>query len=638
MIVATQVPCLRTLAEDAVRWLASHQQPDGNLRDPISGAPLPPDHYGTVLFAAASSLVEGKATLGAAAERAIQYYLGLPRPARGAHELNNLGLLCVCRLWQGSHVERPLHTAIAAHLRRMPFASLTSHSTNNWNSMRAVCLAQRARLFRSAGDVRAARLCMHKHVLPMQGSDGLFADYPPAGRGGDRATPLTYHAKVCAMLAMFLQEIEDGPTADALGRGVTVLARLCAPDGQALYFGRSCNSIYGYASALYATTYTLGHGMAPTVDGPLVAQARARMADFVLRMRQPDGSLRPYPTEFDTDRLGWDDYVDRLDYNAFTAFLLMQIPSQPFHTEVAHRSTTFTARQAGLIVRERDGVFAAFSTRGQLNAGSYMFTDARYAGMQPLLVQCDGRTIIPPPPHDAASPTDPDWVGFMPVLSIGGEVWAVRTYDDVRTVDGEVLAVVGRGTPVTMRTGLRRSILARAGRSAGRPARALVWTAARFLHHLRALTPSACAVIPAPGIQVRRALVLLPRFRCLCMVERVDGQFDRGWSTIRLPGQCVPHGDGYRFAVGGGLEGRIWIPRPSGDPEVRQVFTSNGSAYVLRMPTSPGTVSVSAVCFGQEVALSMESGQASQTVITLRQENQTFRIALDLDALKVTGG
>ena len=637
MTVATRTPGLRTLAEGIVRWLASHQQPDGNLRDPVSGTPLPPEHYGTVLFAAASGLVEGKASPGAAAERAIRYYLRLPRSARGAHELNNLGLLCVSRLAQGSHVVRSLETAIAAHLRRMPFASLTSHSTNNWSAMRAVCLAQRARLFRSAGDAHAARVFMHRHVLPMQGPDGLFADYPPAGRGGDRATPLTYHAKICAMLAMFLQEIEDGAAADALGRGVTVLAQLCAPDGQALYFGRSCNSIYGYASALYATASALGHGTVPTADRALVAQAQARMVDFLLRMRQPDGSLRPYPTEFDAERLGWDDYVERLDYNAFTAFLLLQIPSQPFHAEAPHRPATFTARQAGLIVRERDGVFAAFSTRGQLNAGSYMFTDARYAGIQPLLLQYDGRTIIPPPPHDAGSPTDPSWVGFMPVVSIGGEVWAVRTYNDVRTADGEILAVVGRGTPVTMRTGLRRRILARAGRSAGRPARALVWTAARFIHPLRALTPRACTIIPAPGIQVRRALVLLPRFRCLCMVERVDGQFDRGWSTIRLPGPCSPHRDGYRFAIGGGLEGRIWIPHPSGDSEIRQVFTSNGPAYVLRLPVSPGTVHVSAVCFGPEVSLSMESGRESQTVITLRQESQTFRIALDLDALKVTG-
>jgi len=440
------------------------------------------------------------------------------------------------------------------------------------------------------------------------------------------------------MLAMFLQEFEDGAAADALGRGVTVLARLCAPDGQALYFGRSCNSIYGYSSALYATAYALGHGTIPTADRLLVVQARARMADFLYRMRQPAGNLRPYPTEFDAERLGWDDYVERIDYNAFTAFLLMQIPSQPFHLEASHRPVTFTSPQAGLIARERDGVFAAFSTRGQLNAGSYMFTDARYAGMQPLLLQYDGRTIIPPPPHDAASPADPSWVGFMPVLSNGGEVWAVRTYDDVRTVDGEILAVVGRGTPVTMRTGLQRRILAHASRAAGRSAGVLVWTAARFLRHLRALTPTACAVIPAPGIQVRRALILLPRFRCLCMVERVDGQFDRGWSTIRLPGQCVPHGEGYRFAVGGGLEGRIWISHPSGDAEVRQVFTSNGSAYVLRMPTSPGAVHVSAVCFGQEVSLSMQPGQESQTIITLRQENQTRRIAVDLDALQVTGG
>ena len=113
------------------------------------------------------------------------------------------------------------------------------------------------------------------------------------------------------------------------------------------------------------------------------------------------------------------------------------------------RGTEVANLQAGLIVRESDGVFAAFSTRGQLNTGAYLFADARYSGMQPLLLQCDGRTIIPPPPHDATSPVDPGWVGFMPVLSIHDEAWAVRP--QVKIVEGRRFQpglrelVVGRG-------------------------------------------------------------------------------------------------------------------------------------------------------------------------------------------------
>ncbi len=637
MVSTTEIPNIITLAKGIVQWLVSTQQTDGNLRDPVTGAALPSDHYGTALFAATGTLAEHMRGATDAAASAVRYYLGLPRSARGSHELNNLGLLCVYRCWRDSSVAPSLRTRLGTYLQRMPFASLTSQVTNNWHAMRAVCLAQRGRLFGSERDRRAARVCLRKDVLPLQGSDGLFADYPPVGREGDRMTPLTYHAKFCAMLAMFLQEIDDTDVADALARGVGVMARLCAPNGESLFFGRGCNSVYGYASALYAACHALELGIIPTADRNLVVHAAARMADFLLRMRQPDGSVRAYPTGFEAERLGWDDYVHRLDYNAFAAFLLLQMPVNGVRTESTHDPSGLDARQDGLLVRELNGAFAVFSVRGQLNTGSYLFADARYAGMQPLTLQCGGRTIIPPPPHDAESPTDPSWVGFMPVISLHDEMWAVRTYDDVRVIDTNFVAIVGRGTPVALRIGLRRRLTKAARESAGLPIRAFVRRAAPFLRRLHGLTPPAYAVVPTPGVQVKRAMILTPRLRCLCLVERVDGQFDRGWSTVRLAGRCSPDGDGYRFCLEG-LEGRIWTARPPGDGEVRQVFTSNGPAYVLRTPLVPGVAHVSAICFGPKVALDAEINPGKQITITARADGAIHRIVVDLDALQVAHG
>ena len=641
MVSTTEIPNITTLAEGIVRWLASTQQMDGNLHDPLTRAALPSHHYGTVLFAAAFTLAEHTREDTDAGTRAVRYYLGLPSSARGAHELNNLGLLSVFRGWRDSGFAPGLRTRLARYLHRMPFASLTSQVTNNWHAMRAVCLAQRGLLFGSEGDRRAARMCLRRDVLPLQGSDGLFADYPPAGREGDRMTPLVYHAKFCAMLAMFLQEIDDTDAAAALAHGVRAMAQFCAPNGESMFFGRGCNSLYGYASALYAAFHALELGVIPPADRNLVARAATRMADFLWRMRQPDGSVRAYPTEFEAERLGWDDYVHRLDYNAFAAFLLLQMPQKEMRTKartaLTSHSLGFDATQAGLRVTERDGTFAVFSTRGQLNTGSYLFADARYVGMQLLTLQYGGHTIVPPPPHDAEWPTDPSWVGFMPVISCHDDVWAVRTYDDVRVIDAHFVAIVGRGTPVALRIGLRRRLTKAARESSYRPVRALVRQAAPFLRRLRGLMPPAYVVVSAPGVQAVRAMILVPRIRCLCLVERVDGQFDRGWSTVRLNGRCSLDGNGFRFNLEG-LEGRIWTVRRSGDAEVRKVFTSNGAAYVLRTPLVPGIVHVSAICFGPEVALDAEPSQGEAVTITARAEGVTHRIVVDLAALQVAYG
>ena len=619
---------VQALAPGILRWLASVQASDGSLHDPVTGAPLPPVHYGTPLFAAACALTDVP-TLLQAGGRAARHYLALPSSARGAYELSNLGLLSLYEHWDRIGAPRSLRSGLATYLRRMPFASLGGGNvTNNWHAMRAVCLARRGRLLGRAEDVHAAAACLRTVVLPLQDGDGLFADYPPPGRAGDRMTPLTYHAKVCAMLAMFLREAPDAAAAAALERGVDALAQFCAPDGQALYYGRSGNSAYGCAAALYALAQAQALEVA---GGNELARCFERIAEFLTAMAQPDGGLRPYPAPEGTGRRGWDDYVERVDYSAFTAFLLLQTPVVRPAVQVDLPPRTFVALGAGLFACERDGVFAALSTRGQLHAGSYMFADARYAGMQPLLVQHGGQTIVPPPPHDAAAPVDATWCGYVPVVVQKGETFAVRTYDEVRMTDEGCIAAAGRGVPVALRPDRRRRL---AGRATGRSGAGFIRWAARLSRRLGAKMPPPFTVLPAAGVRVSRAIVLLPRARCLVFLDKFDGDYDAAWSTVRLPGPVAPLGDGW-WAVAGVPHIRL-STAGAGTAECREVFTSNGSAWVLRVPVSPGQVHVATLCFGGAAPVRVDVQPPARAVIAA--DGEAFRVAVDLEALRVSRG
>lgn len=616
------------LAPGILRWLASAQASDGSLRDPVTGAPLPPVHYGTPLFAAACALSDVP-VLREAGRRAARYYLALPSSARGAHELSNLGLLCLYEHWDRIGESHSLRSGLAAYLRRMPFASLGGGNvTNNWHAMRAVCLARRGRLLGRAQDIRAATACLRTAVLPLQDADGLFADYPPPGRAGDRMTPLTYHAKFCAMLAMLLREAPDHAAAAALARGVDALAQFCAPDGQALYYGRSCNSTYGCAAALYALAQAQAMAVA---GGAALERCFGRIAEFLAGMAQPDGGLRPYPAPAESGRRGWDDYVDRVDYGAFAAFLLLQTPVLSSAPAGDPPPRTFAAAGAGLFTCERDGVFAALSTRGQLHAGSYMFADARYAGMQPLLVQYGGKTIVPPPPHNAAAPVDAAWTGYVPVVAQRGETFAVRTYDEVRLTDEGCIAVVGRGVPVALRPDRRRHL---AGRATGRSGARFVRWAARLSRRLGAKVPPPFAVVPAAGVCISRALVLLPRARCLVLLDKFDGDYEVGWSTVRLPGPVAPAADGWWAAVG--LPNIRLSSAGAGPAECREVFTSNGAAWVLRAPVAPGHVHAAALCFGEAASVRVDVRPPARAVIAA--DGEGLHVAVDLEALRVTCG
>lgn len=592
--LAADVLDARTQAVRLLRRLADCQDSAGNLCEPVTGQPLAPSHYAVSLFAGACA-ISGEEDLQEPAERAVRYLLGLPARVRDAPELNHLGLLAVYRV-RVRTLPDELRGRLTSYFLRMPFASLTGRATNNWHAMRAVCLLQRGLALGRAADVEAARRCMHREVLPLQDGSGLFADYPPPGSAGDRCTPLTYHAKFCAMLARFLSEAPDAEVREALRRGVVALAQLCAPDGESLYFGRSCNSLYGYAAALYALRSALEQGVVGGEEAAPVAAAASRVARFLGDLVRADGTSRTYPTPFERERLGWDDYVDRLDYAAFAAFLLVQTPDGP---PVQHlvAPLRWNAEEAGLWV-ERDGDrFAAFSTRGQFHPGSYLFSDARYTGLQVLAWKHEGRTLVPPPPHEMSDPTQPRWVGFLPVVEAAGVPWAVRRYGEVRAFPSpRGVAFVGRGLPVHLwkttahqaaRTAERRTWLGLAMRGARLAAR-----------RLGVRPPAAYRQGVLRGAEVRRALVWFRDAGCLVCADRFRGEAEAVWATVRLAAPPVPGEGRLRFDCRG-LQGEFrLLYGVSAAPEVEEAFTSNGLAYVIRYPLAHATTAVTALVVG----------------------------------------
>jgi hypothetical protein len=618
-LVVASATDVRLLARQVLVRLADCQADDGNLLDPLTGQPLPPSHYGASLFAGACAL-SGDPQLEAAGERAVRYYLALPARARGAHELNCLGLLAAYRRWQGAKGD--LCRRLETHLLRMPFTSLSGHATNNWHAMRAVCLLQRGRALERRADVEAARRCLHQVVLPLQDTAGLFADYPPGG-GPGRCTPLTYHAKFCAMLAMYLTDLPDAAAAAALRRAVVALAHLCAPDGETLYFGRSCNSVYGYAAALYALRWALQFPLLYGEERELVGHAAVRVREFLGRLV---GSGHTYPSPFERERLGWDDYVDRVDYAAFAAFLLTQTPPGQEATPPSG-SVRWEATDAGIRVEGKGKEFAAFATKGQFHPGSYLFVDARSSGLQVLTWKHGGHTVVPPPPHDMTDPTDPRWVGFMPVVEASGRSWAVRRYDRVEAFPTDFgVALAGVGVPTT----LPRTAAHRAARLAEHRAwLGLAVRVARGLAKSLGVTPpGAYRPLPLPDGEVRRALVWFREEGCLVCVDRFRGPAETAWSTVRLATPLLLFGEVLRFHHRG-VRGEVRCLAGGGLPEVKEVFTSNGMAYVARYPLHPGVPTVVAVVLEEvETSCTLAGG-----LVSLQVGGRSALV--DLDGLEV---
>src|SRR5205085_8591240 len=116
-------------------------------------------------------------------------------------------------------------------------------------------------------------------------------------------------------------------------------------------------------------------------------------------------------------------------YNAYAAALLLfsDSPTDPA-VDYRARSQDLPAqthlKDAGIYAVRAPRFFAAFTTRGQcVLPGSSLFCDMRYAGLQPLLVEIDGKPVIPEPPLHWSGPANkqlavsPQRIGFTPIIT-----------------------------------------------------------------------------------------------------------------------------------------------------------------------------------------------------------------------------
>lgn len=304
-------------------------------------------------------------------------------------------------------------------------------------------------LFRSLTRVLRSRLYPDFSVLQKQLPSGLFPDSPVG-----TATPVCYHAKICATLALLEHFRPQAPHRQALHRGLEALLHLVSPQGLMVPYGRSRNSLFGYGSAYLALR--LGAGFFQ--DGRYQAAAEAILGRL-RRYQQSDGHIPAILNENEWLRQDWDVYINNPDYNAFAAACLL----------LADRLATPTASSSPppehglfdlgpiLVCRHPRGYFACSTTGEFAPYGSPFFCDTRYAGLTPLCFD-DGQNLRNFDENycwDGRDSTrgclvDPRVSDYIPYLELNRQRYWVRLYGALTaTLEGDVLSVSGSGLPLT---------------------------------------------------------------------------------------------------------------------------------------------------------------------------------------------
>ena len=497
---------LRRFSERCTAALAACLTPEGTLRDPASGSPVPDDHYAATFTALALVLREAEDRDWA---RLVERWAALPRRRRGHAPFNRLALLLLRdTLQRRGALDEPARALVARALAACRVAA--DYPSNNWVLLARACTLLEA----PAGPARAAAATAVAEALGRWLTPaGGFIDGPPRPGDGPPSTPITYHAKLLLVLLVLRLGAPDAcPQAGpALARGLAWLLAFTDESGRAGGFGRSSHALYGYACVLALCAHGLRAGDERSRRAWAVGSRRVRL--LLESVRRDDGLLSITLNPATGAAGGWDDYMHLVVYNAWVAGLLAWLLAQPEERGAdaplpEPEMAALGSQPQALACDERAGLLAARGPRGlaclslagqPVQGFGERHADLRYGGALPFHVVIDGQARVAPPVRvrlDALLER-PELAGWTPVVRAGDRLYALQRFDEVeRHGEGGRVLVVARGEPTALS----------AERSArGSPA----WLAAQVDHYLRRGRGRRARGLVPPRLSGHRAAVAL---------------------------------------------------------------------------------------------------------------------------------
>lgn len=355
------------LHENLCAWLVTSQDSNGRVRDRVHG------NRGTYAEGWAALALGLLAQPSLDCTRAFDNALAHSARQPLSSEFDSLAQQLLLRAAPDrlSHSQRGL-------LESRPMGNPGGLVSNNWVILRGLTWGLRYAQSRSPEHLAETLKAMQP--LQRQLPSGLFPDSPYG-----QATPVCYHAKICACLALLTRLCPPEtwePFVEPFRLGLDALQWLVSPQGQLVPYGRSRNSLFAYASASLALAVGAGF-----FSKPRYYEAAQALARHMVGYQRGDGHIPAVLNDQEWLREDWDVYINNPDYNAYAAGCLGLIAQLATPPAPARPEPEEPYRDLGplWVWRQPDAYWAASTTGEFAPEGTPFFSDHRYAALQPLL-------------------------------------------------------------------------------------------------------------------------------------------------------------------------------------------------------------------------------------------------------------
>lgn len=397
----TDDACYKTVLP-VYEYLAACQREDGAIFDRFVSSTLDPQYHHTSFGLASTILfiINSEPRYYENAYKAFKYYIDIPlHKKKGGVDFSNYPILLASILLGGGRRDCRLTSLLSDYIDSMVHHSnLEPGSTygNNFVALRALNQLLRYRVLGKEDDLKEARHYMDC-TLKWQFDDGIFYDYPRRPGDRDGVPSLAYHSKITLMTLMFGIVSADTEVISRAVAGLEAMESLIAPDGEAYYYGRTNNALYGYACGILAARTA---SSLTGVDAPAAKRFSAcekALVAHVNRHRAQDGHLYIVPNGDEAGRCGFDNYMFVSVYNAFTMASLLL--SSLIHADAPSDQETASAsskhfRDSGFFIKKGHGLSMALNLKGHNSYEQYLL-DPRFTCLTPLFIKFRGHDMLP---------------------------------------------------------------------------------------------------------------------------------------------------------------------------------------------------------------------------------------------------
>ena len=408
----TQVDGVKTstyykMASSIFKYLCRCQKQNGSIYDSNISSTLDAQYHQAnfSLSAIILYLINRDDSYYIKALSTLKYYTNIPLEVRkGGCDFSNFPILLSYSLLHHMRSEHPLRILLQEYIAAMPnYASMAKKHTygNNFITLRALNQLLRFKLLGEKEDIQSAQYHMDC-TLKWQFDDGIFYDYPRYLNYGQGIPSLAYHSKITLIILLFGIVSKEHYIIDKAIHGLDALAKLTSYDGEAFYYGRTNNALYGYACGILA--YRIASSITRDVSlAEKYKKCERALFRFCSRYVAKDGHLYIVPNDLENERCGFDNYMYVTVYNAFIMSMLLLssiIKENTFPLKTYCSPEVHYLEESGFIVKKGEKITTAFNLKGHNYYQQYML-DPRFTCCTPLLLKFNGHDILPTVPFSS---------------------------------------------------------------------------------------------------------------------------------------------------------------------------------------------------------------------------------------------